>query len=158
MRLASAVCNAVLIATYIGFVYGGATVVGTDITLILLSYPPQNKVNLISTDRFWISTAVASSLYLAFFPAFKWSFVQDAYRLPNSLWKMSLQTVYLVNILYPLMIHTATEMMLQTKMTEYFLRLIFNLYVSTFFTLCFEGLGGCTTLRNIYLQDLVIFL
>jgi hypothetical protein len=158
MRLASAVCNAVLIATYVGFVYGGATIVGTDIALILLEQTPPTKLHLISTERFWISTTVASSLYLAFCPAFRWSFVQDAFRLPNSTWKMRLHTLYLLNIIYPLMIHTATEMILKPKMTEYFVRLLFNLYVSAFFTFCLESLGGCTTLRNIYLQDLIVFL
>lgn len=157
MRLASAVCNAVLIATYVGFIYGGVTVVGTDISLLLLNHP-QSKPQIISNERFWISSAIASSLYLAFFPAFRWSFVQDSYRLPNSLWKMSVHTFYLLNVIYPLMIHTATEMMLQTKMSEVWIRLLLNLYVSSFLTLCFEGLGSCTVLRNIYLEDLIVFL
>lgn len=151
MRPPAALCNALLVTTYFGLLYGGSVAVGTDIALSVLYVTPVQPLRL---DRFWTSIGVASGLYLAFFPSFEWSFCQDAYRLPQSLWKMSLRTFYLLAILYPMMIHMATETLLLTKSTEYITRLVFVVPTATVYTYIMESTGMFNGIRHIYLEHL----
>ncbi len=153
MRPPAAICNALLVATYFGLLYGGSITVGTDIAFSILQIAP---VQPIRVDRFWMSSSIASTLYLGFLPSFEWSFCQDAYRLPNSLWKMSLRTFYLLAILYPLMIHMATETLLFTKSDEYITRLVFSVPTATCYTYIMESTGMFNAIRHIYLQYLGI--
>lgn len=151
MRPPAALCNALLVATYFGLLYGGSVAVGTDIALSVLYVTPVQPLRI---DRFWTSTSIGTVLNLAFLPSFEWSFCQDAYRLPQSVWKMSLRTFYLLAILYPMMIHLATEMLLLTKNPEYSTRLIFAVPTATVYTYIMESTGMFNGIRHIYLEHM----
>ena len=153
MRSPAALCNSLLIAAYFGILYGGSVAIGTDISFSILKLYP---VNFQQPARFWLSTGITATLHLAFLPSFEWSFCQDAFRLPQSMWKMSLHTFYLLAILYPLMIHLGTETFLLTKSDEFITRLVFSVPTATVFTYIMESIGMFNIIRVIYLTDVGI--
>ena len=153
MRPPATLCNSLLIAAYFGLLYGGSVAIGTDISFSILQLYP---VNFQQPARFWLSTGIATTLHLAFLPSFEWSFCQDAFRLPQSMWKMSLRTFYLLAILYPLMNHLATETLLLTKRDEFITRLVFSVPTATVFTFLMESTGMFNMIRMIYLNDIGI--
>lgn len=154
MRTPKAVCNAVLAAFYFGVLYGGSVATLTDMALAILYGIDAAQFEPFSTSRFWISSGIGSGLHLAYLPAFKWAFMEDAFRLHQSRWKMSLKTFYLLILVYPLLIHTGTEVIMTTKYIFFLERLLFSCPSAAILTLVMEGGNVFTLLRHTYLQEL----
>lgn len=154
MPAATSLCHAPLISLCLGALYGGTVTVLTDMIFSLTYETDPIRSTFFAPSRFWLSTGIGSILYLGFFPAFKWSFVQDAYRLPHSKWKMSLHTLYFLAVLYPLMIHLATETILAQKNGFIFLRIAYACPAATFLTFFAEGMQAFSELRYQYLFEI----
>lgn len=146
----------VLIAVYMGLLYGGGLTILSDSTFLLLNLPEESNKELFDITQMGVASLIACFLYLSHLPTFHWSFLQDSLHQKRSNWKMSPSTLYWIGMLYPFLIQFATHTVYNPSSDLFLTKILYSIPTGIVLTGLTEVYGVFDTLRIEAIHDFQI--
>jgi hypothetical protein len=145
-----------LLSLAYGFAYGGVVGFFRDTALVFV-YPihPLPQYTLL---EFYFASITGAVIFVAFFPSFRYSFIQDSFQETHHNWRLSISSYILLALFYPSFIFLFVESVYRydDKNVDMFLyRGVFSYGFSGLLTQVLEGVGIHHSIRTLYLRDFV---